>query len=104
MSSTADSPPAAPGSQVARQHSGEAALADLRRHWGDAYEIARVETWTARVPGEADVLTASTAAELESLICQDQSDRWAGASPGSTGTTMGQGERALRQLRDDDII
>jgi hypothetical protein len=29
------------------------------------------KTWTARVPGEADVLTVSTAAELEALMAND---------------------------------
>lgn len=104
MSSTADSAAAVPGSQAARQLSGGAALADLRQRWGDAYEIACVETWTARVPREEDVLTASTAAGLESLICQHHSARRASARPGSPDANMGQGERALRQLRDDGVI
>jgi hypothetical protein len=108
-----DPPPVAPGSQCARpdlSQPDEAALADLQRHWGDAYEVAHAdEKWTARVRGEADVLTASTAAELGALIGQDYSDRRASASSrssaaGSVGMSMGPGERALRQLRDDGVI
>lgn len=66
-------------------------------------------SWTARARGEADVLTASTAAELEALISQDHADHRAGTRTGSSRArpekaSMGQGERALRQLRDDGII
>lgn len=113
MTSTADPSPGdqddqrAPG-KSARQD--EAALADLRLHWADWYEVAcRNGTWTARVRGEADVLTANTAAELEALISQDCSDHRAGTRAGSPPArservSMGQGERALRQLREDGII
>jgi hypothetical protein len=85
-------------------------LADLRWHWDAAYEIdVSGEAWTARFLTGIDVLTAGSADELRLLIRTDYSARKAVAVSecalaDDPRCAMGDGERALRQLRDEGVI
>ena len=86
------------------------ALADLRWHWGEAYEInCTAGTWTAQYLTDTAFLSASSEPELRKLIRQDYADRrsveLADLRAERHGrAVVGVGERALRRLRDDGVI
>jgi hypothetical protein len=84
-------------------------LANLRWHWDTAYDInCAGGAWTAQPFDGAAPLVATTAEELRYLIRADYHPRPATASgersDAAAAGSMGPGERALRQLRDDGLI
>jgi hypothetical protein len=90
----------------------ESALAELRWHWGAAYEISIAgNTWTARRRTGTSFVAASSAGELLHLMREDYLERSA-TRPSTSGPAAGEcgrrdpgpGERALRGLLDDGII
>ena len=83
---------------------GRAVLDELRWHWGKAYEIGCVgKTWTARSLHNGAKLTADSAVGLHEVIREHHSDLTA-VERRSSPAGMGEGERALRQLRDHGVI
>ena len=100
-----------PGEEDAALSAADAAaLADLRWHWGEAYEInCTAGTWTAQYLTDTAVLSASSEPELRKLIRQDHAGRrsveLADLRAEIQGrAVVGAGERALRRLRDDGVI
>jgi hypothetical protein len=70
--------PAMPGPMESTHFSRSepAALADLQKHWGDAYVIGLDgDIWSATFRGSADELRAHTCLELRTLIRADYSLR-----------------------------
>ncbi len=107
----ADEPGSVPEDTSAAGADEQEALADLRWHWEEAYEINRAgQTWTARFKADTATLSADSADELRKLIRQDYFDRKTlersgQATAGTTGDpVVGAGERALRLLRDEGVI
>jgi hypothetical protein len=92
----------------------ESALADLRWHWGVAYEIGIAgTTWTARRRTGTSFVAASSADDLLHLMREDyvqsSATRPAGAEASAAAGECkrfepGPGERALRRLMDEGII
>ena len=99
-----------PGDGHAVTAAEAAALADIRWHWGEAYDInCAAGTWTARYLTDRAVLSASSEPELRKLIRQDHSDRrsveLADLRAEIQGrAAVGAGERALRRLSDEGVI
>ena len=97
------------GDAAAISAADEAALTDLRWHWDEAYEIdCSGGAWVARFKADTATISASSDGELRKLIRRDYFDR---TSPGRSGQgavtrglVVGNGERALRQLRVEGII
>lgn len=87
-----------------------AAIADLRWHWGEVYDIScRGGNWTARCVTGTAVLSAGSEPELRRLIRQDHTDRRAAEIAELRAEILGRrvvgaGEQALRRLGDEGVI
>lgn len=90
----------------------ESALAELRWHWGLAYQInVTAGTWTALRRTGSSPLAAGSAGELRRQMRADYLASSTARSPmadveadGCQRPEPGLGERALRRLLDDGII
>ena len=103
-------PTCQPDGQVPSEQEA-AALADVRWHWDQAYEINCVAgTWTARYVDDTALLSAASEPALRALIRQDYFERRAEeigalrAAIDAENAAMGAGERALRKLAEDGVI
>lgn len=66
----------------------EEELADLKHHWGEAYNIAHLgpETWVAQRRDSHNTVGARTPARLLERIRQDYRERPVSRQPGDAGT------------------
>jgi hypothetical protein len=72
--------------------SDPSALADLQRHWGEAYEIGLDgNIWSATFRGTTDELRAHSCVELRALIRADYSYRQQAGPARQAGSADGQG-------------